>query len=252
MAKKRIHCPECGHTHTVTFTGLPTLRAGVHARRITGNQFEYSMSAPQEMIESERFTTITDDLLLIGAMGLASGSLVAATLTPLAPDHFLQIVAIGASAGLTLAWGWLCAEHNQRLKCVLPWFAAHRDTWAAARSAPTDQGVTLTVDHRYRDGHTETGRTTQFFGVLPVDVERFNEYARAVLRGDSLAIKHWTGKGNLFSRSEYDRLLAQLQHAETVVNVPGKGNQLTGGGKRAIYRHLKSFVMVSPLPSRSV
>jgi hypothetical protein len=203
------------------------------------------------MIESGHLVTVTDDLILTAALAVPVGACFGFVASSLQPDYTLQSIGLGASVGVSLAWGWLCAEHNQRLKRVLPWFLEQKEKWTYAKDETISGNVQLSVDHRYRDGHTETGRTIQYFGVLPVDVERFNEWAAAVLGTDklpaqSLAIAHWTGSDGLFSRKEYEAVLDLLRRAEAVVNQPGKGNMLTGGGRRALRQHLKA--QSPPLP----
>jgi len=245
MATKMIICPECNHKHRVKINGLKTRSIGVRAKRVTNKQFEYELTAPDKMVETERFTTIQDDLILTGALGAAVGSVCGFCASLFAPEYTLEIIGTGCSAGVTLAWGWLCAETNQRLKRVVPWFVEQKGAWQRKYPQVSD-AVELTVDHRFRDGNTEAGRTIQYFGVLPVDVDRFNEYARAVLGtdnlpGESLAIAKWTGKGKLFSRDEYEALLNLLQGPDLVVKKPGKGNMLTGGGRRALRQHLKQY-----------
>lgn len=232
--KKLVICPECGYRHTLQ-VGQRTRSTGVRARRITGNQFEYQITVPETDLEDAgKFVTVTDDLILSGALGVATGGVAGFVAGLVGPEYSLPLIGLGASGGTALAWSWLCAEHNQRLKRVLPWFMEQRDNWSLAGHVPLDGDITLTVDHRYRDGHTEAGRTFNFLGVLPVDGKRFTEYAEAALRGDSLAIKNWTGNGKLFSRNEYDDLLKLLQKAKVVANLPGKGNRLTTPGKHAL------------------
>ncbi len=159
---------------------------------------------------------------------------------------------MGANIGLVVAYGWLCAEHNQRLKSVLPRFLEQRHKWQTAGNLPRDGEITMTVVHRYRDGHTETGRTFNFLGVLPVDARRFTEYVEKALRGDSLAIINWTGDGKLFSRKEYDELLKMLREANVVVNLPGKkGNTLTTPGKHALKRVLEHHHPPTPPSERA-
>lgn len=253
MAKERVSCPECGHKHTIEY-GKKVQRIGVRVRRITANQFEYSLAAPIEMIESGEFASIWSDLILSGALGVAFGACGGYAAQLVAPGFAIEIVSGGALSGWALAWGWLCAEHNQRLKRIAPWFAEQQAGWAAAKDETIGGNVSLTMDHRHRDGSTEAGRTIQYFGILPVDIDRFNQWAVAVLGSDtvpglSLAIANWTGSGKLFSRKEYEAILGQLRKAQAVVLRGGGGNILTGGGRRALHRHLKAH---PPTPAESV
>jgi hypothetical protein len=252
MGKKRAECPDCGHRFTVQIGGQQTKTIGVRSRRLTGNQFEYEVIAPSTMTDAGRLTTITDDLILTGAFSLPVGAAIGCVAGIAAPDYAIELIGLGASGGTALAWGWLCAEHNQRLKRVLPWFMEQKEAWASARDEAIGGNVSLTMDHRYRDGDTEAGRTIQYFGKLPVDVERFNQWAEAVLGtrvpAQTLAIANWTGSGKLFSRKEYDTLLAILRKCEAVV-LGGGGHILTGGGRRALRQHLKAH---PPTPPGSV
>jgi hypothetical protein len=245
MTKKRVTCPDCGRHFTAR---LGTF--GVRSRRVTGNQFEYTITTPGEMTYSDRLSTVVDDLLLSAAFSLPVGAGVGILASMAAPDYAGGLIGLGACAGTALAWGWLCAEHNQRFKRVLPWFMEQKQAWGAARDEAITGNVELTMDHRYRDGRTEAGRTIQYFGELPVDVERFSQWAEAVLGtrvpAQTLAIANWTGSKGLFSRKEYEAILTLLRQAEAVINQPGKGNQLTGGGRRALHQHLKAH---PPCPS---
>ncbi len=249
MAKKRAACPECGHSFTIHIDGLGAKQIGVRARRVTGNQLEYNITAPSEMIEAGRFVTVGDDLILTGAFSLPVGALFGFVASLASPDYAIELIGLGASAGVALAWGWLCAEHNQRLKRVLPWFIKHQAEWAAAKDEEIGN-VELTVDHRHRDGNTEIGRTINRFGALPVDVKRFNEWAQGVLVGQSLAVPNWTPKAKMFTRPEYDSLLAKMKAGEIIVNLgSNKGNTLTGGGRRALGRHLADCGITPPSPA---
>ena len=251
MAKKRVNCPDCAHRFTIQIEGLRARRIGVRSKRITPGRFEYIVTAPDTMVEAGRFDAVTDDLILTAALAVPVGACFGFMASIVAPDYALQSIGLGASVGVSLAWGWLCAEHNQRLKRVLPWFIEQKEGWVSVRDDTIGGNVSLSIDHRYRDGSTETGRTIQYFGVLPVEVERFSQWAAAVLGtdrlpGQSLAIAHWTGSDGLFSRKEYEEVLALLRKGEAVINQPGKGNVLTGGGRRALRQHLKAHPPTPP------
>lgn len=248
MTKKRVTCPNCEHRFIAR---LGTF--GVRSRRITGNQFEYTITTPGEMTYSDQLSTVIDDLLLSAAVSLPVGAGVGILASMAVSDYAGELIGLGACAGTALAWGWLCAEHNQRFKRVLPWFMEQKEAWGAVRDESITGNVELTMDHRYRDGHTEAGRTIQYFGELPVDVERFSQWAEAVLGtrvpAQTLAIANWTGSKGLFSRKEYDSLLALLRKSGAVVLRGGGGHILTGGGRRALHQHLKAH---PPAPAGSV
>lgn len=253
MTKKRVDCPDCGRKFTVQIGGLQVQSVGVRSRRVTNNQFEYTMTAPAHMIEVGQFGTVANDLILSGAFSLPVGAAVGLVASIAAPDYAIELIGLGASIGTSVAWGWLCAEHNQRLKRVLPWFLKQSASWSMAKDGTIGGNVELTMDHRYRDGQTESGRTIQYFGTLPVDTARFSEWAAAVLGtqvpAQTLAIANWTGKGKLFSRKEYESLLALLRKSQAVVLRASEGHILTGGGRRALRQHLKAH---PPTPTGSV
>lgn len=251
MTKRRVQCPECGHRHTIQH-GVRAKTTGVRSRRVTGNQFEYTVTIPEHMDNEDenepvRFSSTGGDMIMGAGFGILVGGTCGLIVSSIFPGYEGQAVAIGAGIATTYAWGWLQAETNQRLKSVLPYFVRiHRDWQAGAAEAASNE-VSLTIDHRYRDGLTEAGRTIEYFGTLPVDVDRFNRWAVAVLGSDTmppepLAHTSWVGlkKGKLFSRTEYEPLLAHLAAGGTVMNLPGKGHVLTGGGRRAIKQHLKA------------
>lgn len=62
--------------------------------------------------------------------------------------------------------------------------------------------------------------------------EQLGVYAREILKGKSMAVHKWTGRGALFTRSQYDDFMSELQHLNYVIS--GSGNtarQLTKKGK---------------------
>ena len=74
MAKRKAICPECNHQFTVHFNGVHSKSPGVRFRRTTEGQFETSIIAPGEMVEYERYYTMTDQLLVTGAVGIIAGT----------------------------------------------------------------------------------------------------------------------------------------------------------------------------------
>jgi hypothetical protein len=160
-----------------------------------------------------------------------------------------EIIISGALTGWAVSWAWLAKERAWQLGKALP--AAVSEYLALTNERkPSDNGVNLTVDHRYRDGKTETGRTVNRFGTLPVDVNRFNEWAQGVLVGKSLAVNKWVPKAVLFSQPEYVKLLDKMTAGGIIVNQGSStGNILTGGGRRALIRHLTDCGIMPPSPT---
>ncbi len=243
MTKRKATCPECEHQFTIEFA-VQAKTVGVRASPgPRKGEFNYEITMPEHVSsDSVRFSNIRDDLIGAAILGVLAGGtcgLIAATFFP---GYEGQVVIIGASIATTYAWGLLQAETNQRLKATLPWFVRQRSNWQAGVAQADPGTVTLTVDHRY-----ESGRTIQYFGELPVDVDRFNSWAEAILGtgnlpGETLAIDNWTplAKRKLFSRTEYQPLLAHMVKCGAANKLPGKGHILTGGGRRALRQHLKA------------
>jgi hypothetical protein len=254
--RKKAICPECNHKHTVEIEIYRQTRQlatyGVRSRRVTDNQFEYTVTAPQEMVEEiedeGQVRTIFNDLALgacfAGCTGVVAGGIASALMPAHLPNNIeieaiAQTIIIWGGIGGMVAYGWLCDEYNTRLK----------PEWATAKDEAIGGNVELTVDHRYRDGNTEAGRTVNRFGTLPVDVERFNEWAQSALVGKSLAVSNWTPLAKMFTRPEYDQLLAKMTAGGIIVNLgSNKGNNLTGGGRRALTRHLIDCGKTPPSP----
>jgi hypothetical protein len=253
MAKKTVICPECGYKHTVTFRGIPGQTIGVRYQRITPSQFNTAIDVPGELIEYDRYYTLGHQLLAAGVVGVSSGTLIGYFVS--IPWHVSDIyltaeIIIGSTlTGWAVSWAWLAKERAWQLGKALP-SAINHYLALSNESKPSDEGVALTVDHRYRDGNTEAGRTVNRFGTLPVDVERFNEWAQSALVGKSLAVSNWTPLARMFTRPEYDHLLAKLTAGGIIVNLgSNKGNTLTGGGKRALTRHLIDCGITPPSPA---
>lgn len=251
MAKKRVTCPDCGYRHTIMIDGARAV--GVRYMRTTENQFQTKIDVPGEIVEGDRYWSLGDQFLGAALVGLLSGTMTGYFLS--LPWHATdplvaaQIIMGCAVSGPPVACAMLYKERAWNLGRALP--AAARDYLTLSnKETAREAGPTLTVIHSQRDGHAEAGRTIQYFGELPVDVPRFNEWAQGVLMGKSLSVPTWTPKAKLFSRSEYDLLLNKMQAGETVINLgANKGNTLTGGGRRALALHLKQEG-IAPLPHR--
>ena len=78
----------------------------------------------------------------------------------------------------------------------------------------------------------EDGYTRMVRDKLNIDPALINEWAKGIAVGKTLAVNTWTGKGNLFTRAEYDNLLATLSDMGLAENIAGKSWQLTHTGKR--------------------
>lgn len=98
---------------------------------------------------------------------------------------------------------------------------------------PSPGPVELSVS--VRDGSDRARR--HLISDLGVTPDQLREFALGVRSGKSLAVSSWTGKGNLFSRSEFDRFMSELERLQ-MVERDGSGNNaprvLTDTGLQAI------------------
>ena len=85
--------------------------------------------------------------------------------------------------------------------------------------------------------HDESDRVRrQYIMDIGVTPEKLRDFCQGVLGGRGLVVNAWTGKNNLFSRSEYDRLMAELERAGMIErDGPGANaaRKLTQAGREA-------------------
>jgi len=133
-------------------------------------------------------------------------------------------VALGSSGVcVLLVWGALLLRVGDLLttvETVEPWVQQEPE-----RVAPV---VSVEV--------SDLDRGRWRFADLPVDVDRLRQLASGVLSGRSLSEADWTGKGALFSRSEFRTLRGALLEREFCQwrndDAPQQGLELTPVGTR--------------------
>jgi hypothetical protein len=250
MAKRKVVCPECGHKFDTFYHGIQSQTAGVRFIRTTENQFQTTINMPGEIVECKRFYTAGDQLLGALVVGVGVGTLTGYFVS--IPWHVSEPgIAAEIIVGSALT-GWaICSVALVRMQV---WEKCKKWPFVIGQYLALAKGkidsIELIVDHRYRDGHTEIGRTVKRFGPLPVDEERFNEWVKGALVGKSLGISHWTPKAKMFTKPEYLALLEKMTAGGIVVNLgSSKGNTLTGGGQRALRRHLADCGIEPPSPA---
>ena len=256
MAKIKVICEICDHIQSVTLPPVRRKKRISVSSMLRNSRLDYSLEVDADILESRDFTRADDSFLYavgIGGCGII-GIGVHFVLNNLVggqapPTMALYMAGLGGVAGFLFTHWALCDEVK---------IDRRKANWLKnilSRGVLVDRDkpcpVVLEVDHRARDGHGELGRTINYFGALPVEVGKFNDYIRAVDRGETLAINHWTGKGKPFDRTEYERLLEMLRESGIVSNLGGnRGHQLTQAGKRAIKNHLRQAP--SPTPVRDI
>jgi hypothetical protein len=137
---------------------------------------------------------------------------------------------IGAVAGYVLVagavWSMLLVDHRRLL-----WDnerATHQDLDGDGTVGRV-QEVRLSISH-----YDESGRFVrmEYLNIPGITQEQLQSFAREVTRGMPLAVASWTGRGALFSRGQYDALMAELQRAGLVRDDGGNiGRVLTAAGR---------------------
>lgn len=242
--KKQEICPHCGNPHTVFFEIEARRRNRTTYRPVYKNsRLEYAVAEVDEGYEYALPWRRIDDILFypigaaIGALSGAVAYMMTDTwLGPLDESLLLSLCSVGGTGMLIYVhWMLMDMSKQERIKAkLLSYWQDH-----SVPQSEDNKPVVLEVSHTERDGGGEQGRTIQYFGELPCEPVAFNDYVKSIMAGETLAIARWTGADKPFSRLEYEQLLDILRQAGAVVNLPGKGNQLTQHGKRAFTNHLK-------------
>jgi hypothetical protein len=133
---------------------------------------------------------------------------------------------LGMAAG-TLALTILLLDHRGMVHRVI----------TDAGSRPGKQRTELRVQIDQRDAHSRLNGV-EFLYVSGIEHPQLRTFAAAAVKGASLAVHKWTGRGALFTRSQFDDLMTELEQFGYIK--PATGNvarQLTRKG-RALMRAL--------------
>lgn len=141
-----------------------------------------------------------------------------------------------ASMTAMLAIEYIYAEHNKAARYL-------QRKYVEAKSITVSGSDNSTIKLEVQDQREESqaNKTAyRFIDGLSITPEQFSEWAFQVIENrKSLALSKWVGKGNLFSRKQYDDLMSKLSDANITVN--RNGWQLTRAGKSAIMAHVKGI-----------
>jgi hypothetical protein len=131
-------------------------------------------------------------------------------------------------AVMACAWLVLLVDHRRLL-------------WGIERITHTDidgdREVGPPEELRVELSHTDAvgNYHAQILSIPGIEADRLRQFAAAVTSGKGLAVNAWTGSGALFTRSEYDRLLAELQRAGLAAKGAGvSGWALTRPGRAVL------------------
>jgi hypothetical protein len=159
------------------------------------------INVPGEMVERDRYYSIPEQMFVCAGTGICAGATFGLVISPLFAPYEPLSVLVSSGVFATASLSWLGKERAWQLLRMLPATVNKYLDLEKVEVKKIGGNVQLTVDHRYRDGNTEAGRTVNRFGALPVDVDRFNEWCQGALVGKSLAVSAWTPKAKLFTPS---------------------------------------------------
>ncbi|GIK42383.1 MAG: hypothetical protein BroJett011_62160 [Chloroflexota bacterium] len=132
----------------------------------------------------------------------------------------------------SLAWWLISADHQRALWIVEKIINRDFDGDGQA-GAPEPEPITLEIIHKTESGSVKHMLRFQ----LPEGISQddFYQFSRGItLEKRSLAESTWTGRGKLFSKGEYSRLLDDLTKAEVIrwrnKAAPAQGRELTKAG----------------------
>lgn len=167
-----------------------------------------------------------------------------AVITGLMAGALLVVLGLGLGWGLT----WQTPAVVAMVSAFACWMLFLFDHRSLLRQVERVIMADIDGDGRVGEPEPETvrvevqeGERRWVFADLPVDLERLRLFARGALSGKPLAQASWTGRGGVFSRGEYQRLLDEmLARGFAVWRNPAahaQGLDLTGVG-RAVLRRL--------------
>jgi len=183
--------------------------------------------------EPARAASVGSDVAVPALQALISGVVAGAVVLALcvAFGWALRIAGAVALAVLAITWLLLLVDHRRLLWAVenLTRADLNRDG-AIGQQEPAR--LVLEVKQSGAD------RRGLDFLHLAIDQATFLQWAAAALDGRSLAVSSWVGRGRLFSRSQYDGMIAELERAGIVRPVDARnaqsGRELSPAGRAAL------------------
>ena len=137
----------------------------------------------------------------------------------------------GMAAVSAAAWGWLLVDHRRLLWTTERVIGADLDRDGRLGPPQVVRLEVMTMD--------EAGRTrqVQILEIPGISQEQLREFARAVTQeGRGLAVNYWTGTGKLFTRSQYETVMAELIRAGLVREAGRFGRELSAAGRGVLRR----------------
>jgi hypothetical protein len=184
-----------------------------------------------------RPATVESDVIVPLFQSFATGAAVAIPTVGLTIwlhwDWYVPLVAGGVT--VTIAWLQLLGAHRRLL-----WIVETVSNLVEGDPTPAQPAQPVTMEVK----HEEAGRIGRMqFVDLPQGVtqDQLIDWAGSVVAGaKSPARSNWQGSGKPFSRDTYDLFTRAMVEAGILATIPGKGNQLTVGGRHALKSLLNS------------
>ena len=177
-----------------------------------------------------------------GAVASAAAGMGAAWFLGTDPAMAARIAGAAGVAVLGLTWAALLADSRRLLWAIENLTGSDIDgDGVTGEPEPEPEPARLRLDVKH-DGGERAGSWD--FLTLPATEADFLTWARAALAGQSIAQSGWTGKAGLFSRSDYDSMLGELERAGLVrwvdpQNKP-QGREVSPAGRAALRRLVES------------
>lgn len=175
-------------------------------------------------------------------------------LVPLAQSLVWSVVTVLPAIPLAywLRYEWYFSLAAGSVALLISWLSAQRKTenslstieefsYTPSELDPAEISGTPGLPTIALDITDRTERNTismQFVSLPPsIGTEKFREFSQGVVDGTSLARRNWTPESKLFSRDQFDELIAELVSVGIVASADGKARTLTRGGKHSLERY---------------
>ena len=210
------------------------------------NRRDETYYEPPKTIVQHTPSGLTDGVVVPGLQAAITGALVGLAALAVAAWLKWPYWAVGGTAAALATLGaWL--SYRGRWAWLLERMLGADITGdgVIGQPEPEPEPLRVIVDH------TEDGSRSTDFIDLPVDRERAGTFARALLDGyRGFSLNAWTGRGALFSRREYDALVATfIQRGLATWRNPqahAQGVELTAAGRAVIRRLAEPTTLPQP------
>jgi len=249
-----LTCPHCGRPVGVTLRPGP---GSAPIRAAWRGKAAFEMTAPWESEPPQlsgggeyhrqapaRAASLESDVLVPLAQAGATGVVVALA---------------GGVVAIWLRWPWWWPVAGGCLSMATAWLmllGAHRrllwiyetvsEAVEAVKEEREPKSEQVLVELYQRTDNQNRVQARRFELPPGVTVRAFRDWARDVAGGRSAARAQWVGPGRPFSRDSYDQFSQAMEKLGILANVPGKGRQVTAGGRHLLARWLSEGGQAGP------